>query len=135
MPEYGAIPAELNESPDALIFSVGSFLTSGAELAFPAELRASETPVGPAYFIVQLKPSAIAPDQISRSLELITKTGATLIEYVPQNGYIVRTDPASYPALADLHSVLQYVRPYHPGYKIARDIGAAASRSAAASST
>lgn len=124
MPEYGGLSPEDVESPDAITFSAGSFLTSGRGLAFPAELKAAETPTGPAYFVVQFRASALEPGEIERSLKAIAATGAALIEYVPNNAYIVKTSPASYPGLV-ASGLLQYVAPYHPGYKIARDMGMA----------
>ena len=122
MPDYGMLGAENEQSTDALFFDAGSFLTNGPGLAFPSELRAPETPTGAAYYVIQFKPSAFEAETVQNSLQAIAATGVTIVEYVPQNGYIVKVTPQSYPALA-ASALLQYVAPYHPGYKISRGMG------------
>lgn len=125
MPEYGLLTAAEIESEQALAFGVGSFRTDAAGLAFPEELLAAEIPTGPAYFVIQLRASALgSAEVIEQSMEDLAGTGATIVEYVPQNGYVVRVDPHSYVTLS-ASPLVQYIAPYHPGYKLALDIGLA----------
>lgn len=121
-PTYGFLSLSASKSPDVVMLRVGSFVTSGPGLALPSELRASDVPKGRSYYIVQFTQDAFAPDRIEGSIQQLKQTGAELIDYVPNNAYIVRVDAAKYQAVAGSH-LLQYVAPYHPGYKIAPDLG------------
>ena len=123
-PSYGRVPSELGMSPDVLILRVGSFVTKGTGLNIPGELRAPEKPVGGAYYLVQFTPAAFAPGRLASSLSELALLGAKLIEYVPNNGWLVRLDDASHGTVSS-SPLLQYVGRYHPAYKIAPEIGTA----------
>ena len=117
-PGHGFVPAELIASPDAIFSRAGSFSTEGPGLPFPEVLRAARTPLGAAYFIVQLHPDACMPGMVDSSLRRISAAGARIVAYIPNNAWIIEADVAS---LADLRSAgpVRYLEPYHPAYKIA----------------
>ncbi len=123
-PDYGRVPSNLAMSPDVLITRVGSFVTKGNGLAIPDALRAPEAPVGSAYYMVQFTPAAFAPGHVDQSLRELQSLGATLVEYIPNNGYIVKLDPASYGPVSS-SPLVQYTGRFHPAYKISPSIGTA----------
>jgi len=63
-------------------------------------------------FIVQLRST---PDQLAR--EQLTRSGLTLLRYLPDDAYIVEMDWKIRKAVADLACV-RWVGPYHPAYRI-----------------
>lgn len=123
-PRYGQAPAELSDSPDLIVSRVGSFLTNGDGLKLPDGLKASDPPVGIAYFIVQLRAEEFAPLRRDAALKLLSGAGAQIIDSVPNHAYIVRVDPSSAAAVRSL-GIVQFVGPYQPAYKIAPDLGTA----------
>lgn len=90
----------------------------------PAALRTLDEPTGPGYVLVQLRPEAFAPQARAESLSRLARMGVSIVEYVPNGGYIVKVDPSTYDALRS-SPLLQFFEPYHPGYKIAPGLGTA----------
>ena len=74
------------------------------------------------YFLIQLTEKSILPDILPQTLRSIEQAGVKLVEYVPNNGYIVRVDPSSLAQLGASSSI-QYLKPYHPAYKLQPTIG------------
>lgn len=123
-PEYGFVASDKAGDSDVLVTRVGSFETTGGGPILPMALRAPDAPVGPAYVLVQLQPSAFVPDVRRSSLDRIVRSGASIVAYVPNGGYIVKVDPSSYQALRS-SPLIRFIVPYHPAFKIAPGFGTA----------
>ena len=123
-PTYGQVQSQQAHDPDVVRTRVGSFVTRGPGLDIPGALRAPDKPVGAGHFIVQFKPDAFSGEQIQATLAEMTQLGAELIEWVPNNAYLVKLDRKAHDAVSS-SSLVQYVGPYHPAYKIAPDLGMA----------
>ena len=93
-PTYGFVRAQEARNADVVLLRVGSFVTSGPGLTLPNELRAPGVPTGTSYYIVQFTADAFRPEHIESSLETLKSAGAALIDYLPNNAYIVRLDGA-----------------------------------------
>src|SRR5262245_19885046 len=124
-PFYGDVGEEMRAGSDVLQLTVGSFDTRGRGLTMPMSLT---IPDGDAlagqsrYFLIQFKASATDPASLPIAMKSLTDAGVSLMEYVPNNGYIAKVDMTSLPLLR-ASSWLQYVKPYQPGYKINPLIG------------
>src|SRR5262249_5961337 len=97
-PTYAFVRVEASRNPDAIMPRVRPFVTSGRGPALPNELRAPGVPVGASYYLVQFTADAFAPAHIETSLEALKNAGADLIDYVPNNAYLVRIDAGKYQA-------------------------------------
>ena len=80
----------------------------------PVDLAVS--PQETQYFIVQLK----GPVH-KKTLDALTSRGVKLLDYVPDFAYIARIQPSRVGRIERL-SIVNWVGPYHPGYKLAADL-------------
>ena len=123
-PEYGTLSPDLAIGPDVIHLQVGD-LDTRSHFGMPVELTNADTEMAVGerrYFLIQFRPQLMSVNESARSLKLIQDTGAKLVEYVPNNAYIVQADRSSIQLLR-ASSVLQYVGPFHTAYKLDSRIG------------
>jgi len=108
-----AVPAnDLNH----IELRAGSIDTTGNEPAVPADMEQAETP-GRRLRIVQFK-GPIQPEWLAK---LKSVNGVKVINYVPNNAYLVFLDAAAEKevrTLRDPAGPVQWVGAYHPAYKL-----------------
>jgi hypothetical protein len=93
-----------------------SINTAGSELMVPAGLEQVETP-GQHLRLVQFK-GPIQPEWLAK---LKSVNGAKVINYVPNNAYLVWLDQPAEDKLCAIQAAngpIQWIGPYHPYYKI-----------------
>src|SRR5262249_544111 len=124
---YGHVPIEKLDSPNTLILpnGKGSFDVRGQGVRqnLPAELRASARAASTrkgkgSYYLVQLTPAAADGKNSLQIRSALVARGLEPIEYVPNNGFLVRVaDPAKVSALSD-RSMFQFASEYSRSDKI-----------------
>ncbi len=116
-----AVRSQLQIDPqmDVILFDRHPIDTAAGEAEVPA-LLAAKAPVGPALHLVQF----VGPIQ-DRWLAAVQATGASLVQYVANNAYMVWADAASrsqLDALAANGDFVQYSGPVQPAYKLGPSI-------------
>ncbi|HEX6833354.1 MAG TPA: S8 family serine peptidase [Rudaea sp.] len=112
----------------------GSFTTVNDAIAFNSEPLDASAGIAAIPTAFQLKKSAGAPLQIVQFigpiakewLETLRGSGATVLQYIPNNAYVVRTDASARTALAKLAAagdVVQFTTDYQPYYKLDTRLG------------
>ena len=87
---------------------IGTFDPVAQPPKIPKELMASDGNL----WIVQCQQTV---DQSVR--DQLTRAGATLLRYVPDDAYIVRLTPETVETVRELESV-RWIGPYHPAYRL-----------------
>lgn len=118
-----AVRSQLQVDPqiDTILFDRHPIDTAAGEADVPA-LLASKAPSGPALHLVQF----VGPIQQSW-LDAVQATGASLVQYIANNAYLVWSDAASrsqLDALALNGDFVQYSGPYQPAFKLGSSIEA-----------
>ncbi len=123
---------QVADEMDWLLFDSYPFNTQRDSLEIPPELSASPG-AGPGLHLVQF----VGPIKDSW-LEDVESTGAELVHYIANNGYLVWADAGARARLSDLAGegdFVQYSAPYHPYFKLGPTLLGRLSAPAAASET
>ncbi len=119
--------SELVRSPRWLALRAGGFDTRGNEPEIPADLRRERRERGgPTCFLVQFS-QALTPELRTR----VEQSGATLLEYLPTNAFLVRGTPAQRAALERVAEVA-WSGELHPAWRIESRLRDAAAEPAGA---
>ncbi len=125
-PYYGDVSADLINSPYRLKTMVGSFDTREGVFNIPGELMKGvmlTAPNAAQYFIVQFTPESFdfgKFEQVTRAE--FESLGVQFFDNVPNRGYIVLLNASNYGIVAS-SSMVQFLTPYHPAFKIAPNVG------------
>ncbi len=120
-PYYGEAPNAYARPSNLLVTPVGSFLT-GQPLGLPSRLMTGLDRIhtgGAQYFLVQMRQEALNQPGWEQAL---LSTGAQIVSHEPVNGLILRLDSRAY-GLVSSSPDIQFIEPYHAGYKLSPNIG------------
>jgi hypothetical protein len=106
-------PAEEGKGAKQLHLRFATFDPVGAAPRIPNDMTAPE---GGKLWIVQYRRTV---DQQAR--DQLTRAGATLLGYLPDDAYVVRLAPTMVEAIRRLRGV-RWVGPYHPAYRLDPDV-------------
>src|SRR5262249_28872129 len=123
---YGHVKLSETESPYVLVLpnDKGSIDVRKGQVRdnLPSELKANSPVVGrPGYYIVQLAPGQASKGSLAMR-QAVESHGAKIIDYVPNNAYLVRIDGKNRTNFDD-KGVFQYVTPYNAADKIHPTVG------------
>src|SRR5688572_17235670 len=122
---YGHVSPNDIDSPYVLVLpnDKGSIDTRKSKVreSLPSELRSHNANARNGYFIVQLAASQSGKGALEMR-KVVESRGGEIIDYVPNNAYLVRIDAKSRPNFDDT-SVFQYVSAYNAADKIHPTVG------------
>jgi subtilase family protein len=111
---------------DAIGFVSGTLDTDAPPPAIPAAFQSGDAGDAPRLAIVQY----VGP--IAREwIRALTATGARIVQFVPENAYVVQATPAQLDAISHLARAgtsVRYVGAYQPWYKLSAALAARAQR-------
>ncbi|HKY33638.1 MAG TPA: thrombospondin type 3 repeat-containing protein [Candidatus Polarisedimenticolia bacterium] len=123
---YGHVRVSELDSPDVLILpnDKGSINVRSSRVreGLPAELRAHGGQDRNGYYIVQVTPGTARGKGSAELRKMIEDRGGKVIDYVPNNAYLVRIDPSGKKNFDD-GGLFQYVSPYMAADKIHPGLG------------